>query len=182
MGYRNREIEIKLKVSSNKTTRINMENLSNIIQKGLINFKKEVGSSTDLYYYSPFNKSAFIRLRKSGKKSQITTKIKDRDSILDRVEIDLEITDPKQAEIFLDTVFKQKAGEITKKYIVFILENEFTTISIYKVLFDVFIEIEATTIKRILELEDKITKSLNDSCNLKRIDKSLFEMYIGNEI
>ena len=97
MGYKNREIEVKLKISSNRITRVNINNIAQIIEQSLIHYRKVSGNSTDIYYHSPFDTDAFIRLRKSGSNSEMTTKIKDRNTNINRVEIDLQIKDPKQA-------------------------------------------------------------------------------------
>ena len=85
--------------------------------------------------------------------------------------------------MFLDAVFGKKAGEISKQYIVFILENEFTTISIYKVKSlqdtNTFIEIEAQNEERMLELENNLNIVLKRNLfTTERIDKSLFEIFI----
>jgi adenylate cyclase class IV len=185
MGFKNREIELKYIISSNKKTRINMENISKLISQMNVDISKKIsGESSDVYWKSPYNQNAFIRLRISGNNSEITTKIKDKNTNSDRIEIDLPTDNPEQAFNLLNAILIKPCGKITKKFIVFILENSDTTISLYQIKNhkdnSLFVELEAKSIERVKELENSMRFILLDNqLNIDLVDKSLYELFIS---
>lgn len=187
MGYRNREVELKLLVDGHST----MASVERAIRPLLSELTDQqarpvvVGCAADTYWAAPDESPAdFIRLRildeedARGNPAQITLKSSDKGSNINRIEVDLGVSDHSQANKLLTLMLGDPLGQVTKRYTVFFLEDIHTTVSVYKVMKDkrIFVEVEATTLKRVKE----ITKILMDQGGLKftRIPQSLFEMFV----
>lgn len=114
-----------------------------------------IGNAADLYWKAPSAGIAdFVRLRKNPDGAQLTLKATDRGDNVDRVEIDLEVDDYKQAKELMMALHGTPMADVTKKYHVFFLENQDTTISVYQVRDDdrVFVEVEARNKRRLKQL------------------------------
>ena len=178
MGYRNREIESKLLVEGTKDMGIVDRVLKHIIRPQSI----IKGYSSDSYWGLPKNsKNNFGRVRyKTNGGAQLTVKRQDKGSYRNRVEVDVEVDDPKQAVAFMKAMtHRDSDGSVKKNYIVYFLENGDTTVSIYKVTNDsrVFVEVEARTEKRMYQLVKLIRSAL--PFKIKNIDKSLYRMFVA---
>lgn len=180
MGYKNREIEVKIAVDGVSSLK-QLDNLfSPFIEELYSDFDLLIGKSYDEYWNTPRNSLAsFARLRKTTDgKAQLTVKSQDKGDNIDRIEIDLEVDDYRQAKRFMEAIFDE-GEKLSKKYYVYFLENDDTTISLYQVTGDpnIFIEVEARTKTRVKNLISEIVKQF-PQLTLYRIDKSLFQMYI----
>ena len=178
MGYKNREIEVKLVVENADS----LSKINNILKK---HFKKKskrqrVGISKDAYWRTPrTSKADFIRLRcYSGGRAQLTVKHTDKGDNLDRVEIDLEIDDSKKASLMLSSVFGSSLGFIHKRYSTYFLDNEDTTVSLYQIVNDkrVFLEVEARSKKEVFSLIKEV-EGILPNYKLKREKRSLFQLF-----
>jgi hypothetical protein len=103
---------------------------------------------------------------------ELTTKHTDGKSIRNRVEIDVPVSDVKQALAFWTYQFGKPIGKIVKVYTVFLLDKNGTTISVYKLSGHktVFLEVEAHSEKTVNYLLKKMAKVLT----FKVSDKSLY--------
>jgi adenylate cyclase class IV len=148
-----------------------------------------VGCASDTYWDVPEESQAdFLRLRildepdEGGNPAQITLKASDKGGNVNRVEVDLGVSDHVQANKLLTYLLGDPLGQVTKRYTVYFLEDVHTTISVYKVMKDkrIFVEVEATTLKRVKEM----TKTLVEKGGLKveRIPQSLFDMFVQKKI
>ena len=178
MGFRNREIETKLILKSYPS----LDSVAIKVQK-LFGYKCRdiiVGHSRDTYWKAPAGaKADFVRLRyfQDGT-GQLTVKFSDRGTNVDRVELDLFIKDPKQARLVLIQLFGKPVGTVRKKYFVYFLENEHTTISVYKVDGDrrIFVEAEATTNGKMVRMINRLKKI---PWEFYRSDKSLYQLFLS---
>lgn len=187
MGYKNREIESKLEVRQRQGgPAANMRNIDRIIEKEFEDDTEDYieGTSSDTYWEAPSGAPAdFGRVREmSSGRCQLTAKAKDKGDNMDRIEVDLEVRGTSLQVIkFMENLLGSSGGVIRKTYYVYVLENEHTTVSLYRVHGDdrVFIEVEARTKKRMLQLEDRVKRCLNEGgFEPQRAEGSLFEMFI----
>jgi len=178
MGYKNREVEVKMlavgvKGLQTMVDRIDplFKNASDII----------IGNAADLYWSTPKNSPAdFVRLRRVSNASdegQITAKATDKGSTVDRVEIDLPVP-YKQAKALMLAAHGDPTAEVVKKYHVYLLENDDTTVSVYQVRNDdrVFVEVEARTKKRVAEIIRVILAGSNT--DYEWIQSSVYNMFV----
>ncbi len=177
MGWGNREVEIKLQVLNDFTF--------NQVSSQLRDFYGDIcdriisGASKDIYFKAPrASKADFVRVRYGTRDelSQITLKYSDRGTNKNRVEIDVEVSDPDQAEVLLKYCLGKPVGKIKKKYHVYFL-NDYDNVSCYQIDGDdrVFIEIEAKTRKKVDKLRKELTSTFLD---LKVINKSLYQLFL----
>lgn len=190
MGYKNREIESKLIIKQKQGgPSVNMKNVDKVLEKA---FEDETenyveGTSNDTYWKTPSGAPAdFGRVREmSSGKCMLTAKGKDKGDNLDRIEVDLDVIGtPLQVTKFMENLLGTPGGTIRKTYGVYVLENEHTTVSLYRVHGDdrVFVEVEARTKKRMLQMEDKVKRYLLESgFDSERSEKSLFEMFVAKK-
>lgn len=161
MGYKNREVEIKLLVAS----RFNVNTVNAAVAKALENYPRcrenIVGFAADTYWKAPEDSNAdFVRLRildepdSKGNTSQITLKSSDRGNNVNRVEVDLGISDTAQGNTLLTMMLGDPQGQVTKRYTVYFLEDEHTTVSVYKVVRDkrIFVEVEGKSMKSVKQI------------------------------
>jgi hypothetical protein len=180
MGYRDREIEVKIDVEGAASLKQLYDRFSEFVEEIHSDYDLLIGKSYDEYWSTPKASVAnFARLRRTTDgKAQLTVKAQDKGDNIDRVEIDVEVEDYKTAKKFMEAIFG--AGEkLSKRYYVFFLENDDTTISLYQITKDpsIFIEVEARTKSRVKVLINRIIERFPD-LKLSMIDKSLFQMYI----
>jgi adenylate cyclase class IV len=176
MGYRNREIEKKFVVTGTTYAKT-VEYLEEIFDFD----RKIVDASKDYYWHaSPTMKGDFARLRYMPGKDgggQMTIKHADRESNLNRVEIDVQVDNPDQAKKFLVQMLGEPCGSIYKKYHVLFLGDEHTTVSVYSVRGDprVFVELEATSVSKLEALQKKIGTALA----MEQESRSLYQIFFG---
>lgn len=155
MGYRNREIELKLLVKNNSS----FKDVSRLVFDNFKVISAIKGASRDIYWKAPKSKKDFIRVRylEDGR-SQITLKKIDKGSTLDRIEIDLETASPKQSIILLEALLGKPMGSVKKKYHVYWVGDTETNISIYRVdkSKNIYIEIESTKISTVDRLRRRL--------------------------
>jgi adenylate cyclase class IV len=182
MGYNNREIEKKYVVTDpkntfNKVAKILTDNFSDRFLKNCW----DGGTSKDFYWKSPNARGAdFVRLRFMPDGSgQLTLKKADRGTNVDRIEIDVEVKNPKQTYKFLSQLLGKPLGKIQKNYQVTYLDDGGSNISVYKVHGNpaVFIEIEA----RSLSYVNKIEKKLSGFIAIKQERRSLYQVFFGGK-
>lgn len=187
MGYKNREIESKLVVKQRYNGPVvNIRNVDRIIERAFEDETKDYveGTSNDTYWKTPNGAPVdFVRVREmSNGRCQLTAKGKDKGDNLDRIEVDLDVYGtPIQVTKFMENLLGSPGGIVRKTYCVYVLENEHTTVSLYRVHGDdkVFVEVEARTKKRMLQMEEKVKKSLMESgLEAERVENSLFEMFV----
>lgn len=155
MGYKNRELEVKMLAVGVK----GLQTMIDRVEKAILSIHKDpdivIGNASDLYWKAPVKGRAdFVRLRKNTDGAQITMKNTDKGDTVDRVEIDLEVDDYKQAKELMTALHGDPMADVTKKYYVFFLENKDTTVSVYQVKNDdrVFVEVEGRTKRRVKQL------------------------------
>lgn len=183
MGYKDREIEVKLLTKSARS----MKRVNVFVHNALENQYQcrpiIVGSATDIYWQAPEDSDAdFIRLREldntddKGCNSQITLKYSDKGGNINRVEIDVPIGDKAKGAKLLTYLLGDPLGTITKDYVVYFLDDEHTTVSVYQVIKDkrVFVEVEAKTMQRVRQIIDLISGQYE----YERVQQSLFELFV----
>lgn len=190
MGYKNREIESKLVVRQRPGgPAATMRNVDKIIEKAFEDETEDYveGTSNDTYWKAPPGALAdFGRVREmSSGRCQLTAKGKDKGDNLDRIEVDLEVHGTSlQVVKFMENLLGKPGGIVRKTYYVYILENEHTTVSLYRVHGDdrIFAEVEARTKKRMLQLEDRVKRSVSEAgFEVERAEESLFEMFVAKK-
>lgn len=190
MGYKNREIESKLVVKQRPGGPVaNTRNVDKVLERAFEDETKDYveGTSNDTYWKAPSGAPAdFGRVREmSSGRCMLTAKGKDKGDNLDRIEVDLDVHGTSiQVIKFMENLLGVSGGTIRKTYGVYVLENEHTTVSLYRVHGDdrIFVEVEARTKKRMLQMEDKVKRHLLESgFDSERVEKSLFEMFIAKK-
>lgn len=173
MGYRNREIEKKF------TAEIGYKDATKLLESIFDYDRKIVNASKDYYWHpGPGMQASFIRLRyMPDGTGQLTIKHADRDTNLNRIEIDVATKEPDQAKKFLQQLVGEPCGSIFKKYHVLFMGDEYTTVSIYQVRGDsrTFIEIEATSMAKLEALEKKV--AADGKLVLTYEPRSLYEIF-----
>ena len=183
MGYKNREIEVKLLA----TSYVSLHHVNQIVESWVSDFHPEYsyiyGDASDLYWKTPkASEGDFVRLRRTNSRAQITMKATDRGDITDRKEIDLEIDDYNQAKILMYGVHGEPLSSVRKRYHVYFLENEDTTVSVYQIFKDdkVMIELEARDEKRVRDMVLSLHESY-PNLGLKWLRSSVFNMFVENK-
>ena len=182
MGYKNREIEVKLLVkgiTSLKTVNNHLEKMFPDPEDLVI------GKSKDVYFHPPVGSEVdFARVRffpdRDG--GQLTIKASDKGNNVDRIEVDVEVKDCDQAVKFLNHLLgREPTGTLTKRYIVYFLDKRDTTVSLYQLVGDsrVFLEVEARSMAKV----DKLLKELENILpyELERVNSSLFQLFVEEE-
>jgi len=179
MGYKNREIEVKLLVlgtSSMKTVNGHLESLFPDPEDLII------GKSKDVYFLPPpKSKVDFARVRYYPDKDggQMTIKASDKGNNVDRVEIDVEVSDCDQSVKFLSSLLgTEPSGTLTKRYIVYFLDKRDTTVSLYQVVGDsrVFLEVEARSMDKVNRLLAELKKTV--PFEMQQVHSSLFQLFV----
>lgn len=189
MGFKNREIEVKLWAKGATT----YNTMCNFVEAAVQSFYPKydieddlvVGNATDIYWPAPRDGMGdFVRLRKTAKGGQITLKSTDKGNNVDRVEIDLEVHDYKQAKELMLALHGKPKATVTKKYQVYFLENQFTNVSVYQVKGDdrIFVEVEAKTKTRVKEIIQALMAApKRPSDEFVWIQSSIYEMFVCNK-
>jgi adenylate cyclase class IV len=182
MGYKNREIEAKLVVTSSHGYQDLLKALESFLDVYYPDYETISSKASDYYWNAPKQSNAdFIRIRKqdSGRGGTITIKSTDKSDNLDRVEIDLDVSDFKQGLTLMTSLYGEARAKVQKKYHALFLENKHTNYSIYQITGDkrVFLEIEAKTVSRLIELVEKFTKFAT-SFSFNLVKSSIFEMFV----
>jgi|GEM_PF-5685609 len=176
MGYKNREIEIKLLVKGCNSLK-KIDNFCRELFKPIHTITDE---RTD--YYWPAIAVDFVRVRQMEKskkgKGQMTVKKCDKGSNLDRLEIDLDVIDVDQAIKLKSAEYGKPPKKLKKRYTVLFLDNFDTNVSIYQVVDDkkVFVEVESRSLKKVNKIVNILKKSL--PFPLEIIKKSLYDIFI----
>lgn len=191
MGFRNRELEVKLSVNLDSGAPAYSSACSFVegVVKGIYpNYNTEddlvIGNATDIYWNAPRSGIGdFVRLRKTSKGAQITLKATDRGNNVDRVEIDLEVDDYKQAKSLMLALHGEPKATVTKKYNVYFLENDHTNVSVYQVKGDnrLFIEVEATSKKRLKEIIKGLLGAADKEWRWSWVQSSIYDMFVCNK-
>lgn len=180
MGFKNREIEVKMLATGVRT----LQTMVQRVERQLADSEPDIiiGNAGDLYWPAPRDgQGDFVRLRRlsnASNKGQITLKSTDKGDNVDRVEIDLPQEDYKQAKVLMVALHGKPREEVIKKYHVYILENEDTTVSVYQVRNDdrVFVEVEARTRKRVKEIiKDLMADNLTE---YQWVQSSVYDMFV----
>lgn len=180
MGYQNREIELKLLAK-------NAESIDEVALKleKVFNYKKTIRGKSKDVYWDPVKgcKADFVRLRHYPESwPQVTVKYTDKGSNFDRVEIDLSVESAKNATEIMKSLLGKPRGSVTKEYQVYFLDNKETNISIYKIEKDerIFLEIEARSKKKVLEIKKALNKYLPE-LGFSTVDKSLYQLFVAQK-
>jgi predicted adenylyl cyclase CyaB len=181
VGYKNREIEIKMLALGTKSFSLVSSEVEKYVSEVYPEFTLIKGNSHDWYWSAPKVSNAdFVRLRKNTNGATITIKSTDKGDNTDRVEIDLDVDDYKQAKELMFSLHGDPKAKVQKKYDVYVLEDKHTNVSVYQIKDDdrVFIEVEATSRRRVKEL----TKGLvGGSRKFAWIQASLYQMFVQNK-
>lgn len=192
MGYRNREIEIKLSpILKNGGTVSSLPAVNGWIEgwveRIMPEFEYIIGHATDYYWDTPKHSDGdFVRIRRIGDRGQITLKGTDKKDITNRIEIDLQVDDYKQARTLMGAVHGDPKERVKKKYHVYFLESDDTTISVYRIDKDenVFIEVEARTEKRVKELTTSLSQYMNEldeEVRLMWVKQSVHDVFVEKQ-
>ena len=206
MGLNNREIEVKLEVgAAHSLHEVNVA-LRQVLEELDVS-RYLLGNSTDTYWSLPESVSGqFLRMRERDGIRQITVKGVDRDSNLDRMEIDIDSTSESGTiRKLLLAALGNPVGRIEKTYHVYWLgRGKHTTVCCYTVSLPdtthleigldgrreevcsehprVFVEIETTNLDRLRELETKVQAGLRRyNMSTERAPGSLYEMFLKNK-
>lgn len=189
MSYRNREIESKLSLPITPNRGLTEANLTVLRGFNSRIYRSSYATSTDLYWSIPEvckGKANFLRLRDQdgdGTSFVMTVKGRDRNTTLDRLEIDLSITPADKSESFIQAIFGPPEGQITKTYHAhWIDSSKWDTICCYTVagvLDKVFLEVESSSKKKMLEMEEELMLLFGGAP--ERESGSLYEMYISRK-
>jgi len=183
LGYRNREIEVKLEVLGTSDLYKVNKKVEEFVENAYKDFEYIVGDATDWYWHTPDQSDGdFVRLRRKPGGAEITMKAVDKGDPIDRVEIDLAIEGWEQGKILMTGVFGPPVEKVRKKYHVYFLEDEHTTISVYKVRGDdrVFLEVEAKSLSRVKELTLALKNALPDT-DIVRVGSSIYEIFVAKD-
>lgn len=184
MGFRNREFEIKGWTKRGSMRTVVEAVRSFLVDNGYEEYTEIVNAGTDLYWQLPKNVGGdFLRLRKLKEKlSEITVKHQDRGTVQDRVEIDLPVSDHKQAERLLSYLLGPSVAKITKRYHVFVLGNKHETISVYQVVGypGVFVESESRRGVMAAGRFNKLSQAVDGG--LKMVNKSLYALIVKPQL
>ena len=182
MGYQNREVEVKLLVTNYSKMAAVDKRINEFLKEFYPNADYFKGKAGDMYWKAQNDVPGdFVRLRrKPGQKGgYMTIKCQDKEVVTDRIEIDVDIPDLTQAVRLFTAERGHCAGDVVKTYHVYVLEDEHTTISVYKIVNDprVFLEVEAKTNKRVQE----ITKAILDQTDLEMqwVNNSVFDIFVA---
>lgn len=179
MGFRDREIEIKLHTKS-----LNFAEVQNLLSDYLESDADLQDFSTDTYWQVPSQPQAFARLRDLGDRFQLTIKKEDKLDHRDRIEIDLDLEPTYVYSImsYQNIAFGPSVGNIEKTYAVWFLnESTHNTVSCYTIKVNgqeidgTFIEIEGTTIEFVETITERVREFLVDA---KESNGSLYNMYL----
>jgi adenylate cyclase class IV len=185
MSFRNREIEVKL-IAYDTT----LEAINSLLHDmlGPSVRKKVWGRSTDVYWpvKDPEVVGDFVRTRKFSEDiNHLTVKGKDRDSNINRLEVDIETTTPHSKLVrFCRAIGGKETGSIDKEYYVYWpTTDEHENISCYVVTNQeyphIFIEVECTDVGRMEEFEYEVLRSCGiRGIRAERAPGSLYEMFI----
>lgn len=183
MGYRNRELEVKLVIEGASLAKVD-KRIASVSKHA----KRSIhGKSEDVYFSAPKGaKADFVRLRVAnhddGAKFTIKFTDKKKKGVVDRVEKDLNIDDFNQAHSMCTDLFGAPAGRISKKYHVYFMgkkqDESATAISIYQLTDDsrVFLEVESKSLSIVNYWLGRVVKLLPYS--MKRSKKSLYQIFI----
>lgn len=187
MGWKNREVEKKFVLKKLQGTGLNKtyQEAASIVRGILKGITRELADgSRDYYWESKGLNADFVRIRmnpqddeKNTYSGQLTLKHADRKgSNFNRVEIDVELGDVGQGRKFLEYLMGEPLGYIHKDYTVFFLEDDHTTVSVYRVRGDsrVFLEIEAKTQAEV----DSIAKDIGSTIEIEYEPKSLYQLFM----
>lgn len=186
---RNREIESKWLVKDT-TLEVVRKELEEILGDTVV--KSVLGTSTDTYWIpGPDAEAQFVRLReRDDDVRQITVKARDKDSNINRLEVDVNaISEKTTIKRLLNALFSKAAGTVTKQYRVYwSTPDHRTNVSAYTVLEDVgpyphtFIECETISIEKLTEMDEQIIPALQArGFKVDRASGSLFELFITKE-
>ncbi len=194
MGYKNREIEIKLLCEMQDGKTPSMKQIERIVEdtlgEGIVRTISD--QSADVYWDLPKSVPGdFVRLRKINSADhdyQLTVKATDRNlGNVNRVEVDITV-DRKTGYDFAHQISLggSIAGSVKKKYIIFFLDEheEGTTVSCYSVVGckNIFIEVEARSIAKVKEVTKKIARSLDEaSIAVSKVDRSLYDIFVARK-
>ena len=187
MGHKNREIEVKMAVGNGN---LSFRAVSKLVARLLGRRVKVLisGTSTDLYWDTPKGGRAdFIRLREMQQngRAQITCKSTDRGSNLDRVEIDLDVANHRQANLLFLEAMGEPSGRVTKRYDVFVLERGVkshepaTSVVVYRVNGSpqIFVEIEAKSRGKVVSVCQQLS-DMAPELRLEVVGTSLYEAFV----
>lgn len=189
MSYRNREIESKLILQS-----VTLQATNAILNElyGESKSKLLFGSSIDTYWTIPAGmggKADFIRARERDGIVELTTKGKDRNTNLNRMEIDVKcVSSIDTVHAFVKSLVGEYQGTVSKTYYVYWL-NKNDTVCCYTVQFEdgrpdyqhVIIEVEASHTAAMLALEATVLDKFRSlGYTIDRAPGSLYEMFILN--
>lgn len=182
MGHKNREIEAKLLLTSGQSSHELLKAVESFLDIYYPDYEHISSRSFDYYWNAPKQSNVdFIRIRKhdTGNGGVITIKSTDKNNNLDRVEIDLDVFDFKQALNLMFALYGEAKAKVLKKYHVFFLENRHTNYSIYQIVGDkrVFFEIEAKNADRLMQLIENFTKFYTNF-TFGLVQSSIFEMFV----
>ena len=182
MGFKDREIEIKLHTGS-----LSFLETKDILES-FFNRNSDLDDfSQDTYWKIPNQERAFSRLRNLGnEKFQLTIKKEDKLDTRDRIEIDLDLEPTYKYSIlaYQDIAFGPSVGKITKRYAVWFMDdlNKYKTVSCYAIQVNgkdidgTFIEVEGPSMEYVETLTDSIMTRITD---LKHCSGSLYNMFIN---
>jgi hypothetical protein len=176
MGFRNREIEIKMLVKGCKSL-LDLEKICISIFSPMHIIKD---SRTD--YYWPAPATDFVRVRQMEKnkngRGQMTVKKTDKGCNFNRLEIDLDILNVNQAIRLKTAEYGMSPKKLKKRYVILFLDNVETNISIYQIYKDerIFVEIESRNAKKVNNLVKLLKKNL--PFDLENVKKSLYDIFI----
>lgn len=180
MGYKNREIEKKFILDD---SRLSFKEVCILVKQALVfEWKDQIsGKSKDLYWKS-HNPSAadFIRLRyMPDGHGELTLKRADRGSNVNRIEIDVKVSEPDQTGKFLKQLFGKPIGNLYKDYFILFMDDKDTTVSVYKIRghSHVFIEIEARSLSKV----ERLVKSLSYKIQMTQEKRSLYQFFFGDK-
>jgi CYTH domain len=140
------------------------------------------GDSHDSYWRAP--NVDFIRLRENSK--ELTVKVTDKETIIDRIEENVKVEDLATADRLLTLLYGPPCLRLRKEFSVFDIEimpvpgTLYPAIlCLYQVVGDkknrVFFEIEAETI----QIVDEVYKTIHKMFTLEPESKSLFQLFVG---
>lgn len=164
-----REIEKKFTVNGGFT----FGDLDRFLSLFLPNAEKEVGYSQDMFWEGP--NIDFIRLRENTK--ELTVKITDGDSIVNRVEENLIVQNLEDAKRWATAVFGPSTGTLKKVFNVY-YDTSFI-VSLYQVegFPALFLEVESDS----LQVVNDVSGALQQMYDLEQQQYSLYDICIKGQ-
>lgn len=167
MNYK-REIERKFTVLSAR-----FEDVTGRIEDFGGEVIEEYQTSTDCFWHQ--SGVDFVRLRKNT--LELTVKVSDKGTVVDRIEENIVVKDYDTAKRFCILTFGDNYYELAKTFVVYSFRGAVLSVYTVEGSSQLFFEVEADT----LELVDEVSEFFESEFSMRRESQSLFKIIFGDK-